>query len=274
MQDSWPQLTSDSMSGRETLKNPYNSQIKCPVGSTLCLPKDENWSEPKGWIQGNTKIATSYLQGKYGVEIRLQSANRDNSHTWVRIYHDLNKLVANWNDDEQEISEMQFEDFALNRMHVLLRADLRPKQNHKDVLLPVYPQEVYFFAGRTWTDIEPQEYLLTEHSVSKKLINLLRHGSLPREDDGPIEFWRTKDYLSNQYVHSSRSLRTQSNWSFITTQCENFGRFLRVHLQRRMCNQFTFHQQIRIDIGQAKFEQQTDSILPVCEFYGQRTERS
>ena len=31
--------------------------------------------------------------------------------------------------------------------------------------------------------------------MSKKLINLLRHGSLAREDDGAIEFWRIKDYF-------------------------------------------------------------------------------
>ena len=38
--------------------------------------------------------------------------------------------------------------------------------------------------------------------MSKKLINLLRHGSLPREDDGAIEFWRTQDYLQNHFEHS------------------------------------------------------------------------
>ena len=38
------------------------------------LPREEEPSQPKGWIQGNTKIgpvlevATSYLRGKYGVE--------------------------------------------------------------------------------------------------------------------------------------------------------------------------------------------------------------
>ena len=36
--------------------------------------------------------------------------------------------------------------------------------------------------------------------MSKKLINLLRHGSLPREDDGAIEFWRLKDYLQSHFV--------------------------------------------------------------------------
>ena len=89
------------------------------------LPRDEKPSAPKGWIRGNTKIGselevtTSYLQGKYGVEIRIESVNKDNSHSWVRISHGLNKLVtdlSNNNEDDnnvQETSEMQFEDFAL-----------------------------------------------------------------------------------------------------------------------------------------------------------------
>ena len=88
------------------------------------LPRDEQSSDPKGWIRGNTKIGlvlevtTSYLQGKYGVGIRIESVNQDNSPSWVRISHRLNKLVRdlsnNKEDDnnEQETSEMQFEDFV------------------------------------------------------------------------------------------------------------------------------------------------------------------
>ena len=51
------------------------------------LPSDEKSSDPKGWIRGNTKIGpvlevrTSYPQGKYGVETRLNSINKDNSHS-------------------------------------------------------------------------------------------------------------------------------------------------------------------------------------------------
>ena len=57
------------------------------------LPRDEKSTDPKGWIQGNTKIGpvlevtTSYLQGKCGVEIRIESVTKDNSHSWVRISH-------------------------------------------------------------------------------------------------------------------------------------------------------------------------------------------
>ena len=46
------------------------------------LPRDEEASQPKGWIRGNTKIgtvleiATCCLDGKYGVEIRISFMNR------------------------------------------------------------------------------------------------------------------------------------------------------------------------------------------------------
>ena len=39
--------------------------------------------------------------------------------------------------------------------------------------------------------------------MSKKLSTLLRHGSLPREDDGAIDFWRLEDNLRN-HVDQSR----------------------------------------------------------------------
>ena len=102
------------------------------------LPRDEKLTDPKGWIRGNTQIGpvlevtTSYLQGKYGVEIRIESVNKDNSHAWVRISHGLNKFVTDLSnkeddDNEQETSEIQFEDYALK----------------SNVLLPAHPQELY-----------------------------------------------------------------------------------------------------------------------------------
>ena len=57
------------------------------------VPREEEASQPKGWIQGNTKIgpvlevATSYLHGQYGVEVIIMSLNRDNTHSWVSISH-------------------------------------------------------------------------------------------------------------------------------------------------------------------------------------------
>ena len=177
------------------------------------LPRDENLSEPKGWIRGNTKIGpalevtTCCLQGKNEVEIRIESLNKDHSHLWVRISHGLNKLVTNKNDNEQddneqETSEMQFEDYALksNARAFASRSKAKAKPQKRDSVSS--STRTIHIGERTWADIEPQEYSLTDYSVSKKLNTLLRHGSLPQEDDGAIEFWRIKDYLQNHFVHS------------------------------------------------------------------------
>ena len=56
------------------------------------LPRNDESSQPKGWIQGNTKIGpvleitTSHLYGKHGVEIRISSLSKDNSQSWVRNF--------------------------------------------------------------------------------------------------------------------------------------------------------------------------------------------
>ena len=61
------------------------SQFRAVACREYTLPRDEEASQPR--IQGNIKIgpvlevATSYLNGKYGVEIRIMSVNRDNSHS-------------------------------------------------------------------------------------------------------------------------------------------------------------------------------------------------
>ena len=88
------------------------------------LPRDDKSNDQKGWIQGNTKIGpvleitTSYLQGKHGMEIRIESVNNDNSHSWVRISHGLNKLVTDlidkkYDDNEQETSTTKTDVFAI-----------------------------------------------------------------------------------------------------------------------------------------------------------------
>ena len=67
------------------------------------LPRDDGSSQPRGWIQGNTRIGpvlevtTSYLYSKHGIEIRIWSLSQDNSHSWVRISHGSNKFVIDSN---------------------------------------------------------------------------------------------------------------------------------------------------------------------------------
>ena len=73
-------------------------QVRAVACREYTLPRDDGSSQPRGWIQGNTKIGpvlevtTSCLHGKYGVEIRIWSLSQDNSHSWVRISHGTNKM--------------------------------------------------------------------------------------------------------------------------------------------------------------------------------------
>ena len=63
------------------------------------VPRDDKASQPKGWIRGNMRIGlvlevtTSFQHFMYGIEIRIESVNQDNSHSWVRISYGTVKYV-------------------------------------------------------------------------------------------------------------------------------------------------------------------------------------
>ena len=164
------------------------------------LPRDEKSSDQKGWIRGNTKIGpvlevtTSYVQGKYEVEIRKETFNKDNSHSWVRVSHGLNKLVTdlsnNKEDDnnEQETSVMQFEDFALKTSVLAFASRSKDKAKPRRRTPVCSSTRTVPICERSWTDIEPENYSSIAYPVSKQLSTLLRHGHLLRVEDGAIEF--------------------------------------------------------------------------------------
>ena len=83
------------------------------------LPRNDGSSQPKGWIQGNTKIGpvlevtTSCLFGKHGVEIRIWSLSEDNTQSWVRISHGSNEFVIDSNNNDTDIPEDLPEEQAL-----------------------------------------------------------------------------------------------------------------------------------------------------------------
>ena len=55
------------------------TQFRAVACREYTLPRDDGSSQPRGWIQGNSRIGpvlevtTSYLYGKYGIEIRIWS---------------------------------------------------------------------------------------------------------------------------------------------------------------------------------------------------------
>ena len=189
-------------------------QFEAPVTCReYTLPRDEKSTDPKGWIRGNTKIGpvldvtTSYLQGKYGVEITTESANKDTSHSWVRISHGLNKLVTDFSnkehdDNEQETSEMKSEEFALKTNVLAFASRSKAKAKPRRRTSACSSTRTVPICERIWTDIEPRAQFDQAYPVAKRLNTLLRHGELPREEDRTIEFWRLKDDLRNKFEHS------------------------------------------------------------------------
>ena len=157
-------------------------------------------------IQGNTKIGpvlevtTSYLQGKHGVEIRIESVNNDNSHSWVRISHCLNKLVTDlidkkYDNNEQETSTTKTEVFAIASRSKAKAKPRRPSTTcSSSRIIPTLE--------RTWIDIDPRTQIGQSLPSGKKMNTLLRHGELHREEDGAIELWRLKDDLRNRFAYS------------------------------------------------------------------------
>ena len=173
------------------------------------LPKEDGSSQPRGWIQGNTKIGpvlevtTSYLHGKHGVEIRIMSLSRDNTHSWVRISHGSNKFVMNLNNNETEFPEDQLEKYALqlNAKYFACRSKAKAKPQRREPagssprIVPI--------ERRNWIDIEPGKHSLSAYEVSKKVIHVLRHSQqVHREEYGAVHFWRIKENLQNPFTQS------------------------------------------------------------------------
>ena len=64
------------------------------------LPRSEEASRVRAWILGNTKIGpvldvkVCYHQGRYGIEVMIESLFRDRTVSWVRIVNGINKYVT------------------------------------------------------------------------------------------------------------------------------------------------------------------------------------
>ena len=94
------------------------------------------------------KTSTSYLQGKFRVEIRIESANKDNSHSWVNFLLAWISWSRTWATRSTTTTSRKplirsWKNSRWKRKYLLLRADQRPKQNHEDLPLLAHLQGPY-----------------------------------------------------------------------------------------------------------------------------------
>ena len=87
-------------------------------------------------------------------------------------------------------------------MYLLLQADQKAEAKPRRPTSACSSTRTVPIRERIWTAIEPRAQSDQAYPVAKRLNTLLRHGQLPREEDGAIEFWRLKDDLRNKFEHS------------------------------------------------------------------------
>ena len=172
------------------------------------LPRDDPASQPKGWIQGDMRIGpvlevtTSFQHFKYGIEIRIESVNKDSSHSWVRISYGTVKYVIDSIQDNTEIpadpQEEQILQTSTNVVAARSKVKAKPQPRELAGMIATIP-----IHQRRWIDIEPSKQDLASYDLSKKVINLLRHNqTLQREEDGSIEFCKIKISSHHSQIHN------------------------------------------------------------------------
>ena len=182
------------------------SQFNSVTCREYTLPRDDQASQPKGWIQGNMRIGlvlevtTSFQYFEYGIEIRIWSVNKDSSHSWVRISYGTVKYVIDSIEDENSeipVDPQEEQTPPTSTSVVVVRSKAKAKPQPREfagttATIPIHQ--------RRWIDIEPSKQDLASYDLSKKVINLLRHNqTLQREEDGAIEFCKIKYHLRNHH---------------------------------------------------------------------------
>ena len=161
--------------GQYFMTKDTEEQFFARVCREYTLPRSDESSQTKGWIQGKTRIGpvleitTSYLYGKHGIEIRIWSLRKDNSHSGVRISHGSNKFVidSNYNNTEvlADLPEEQESQPIVKFFASRSKAKAKPQRRELVDLPSIIPMN-----ERKWIDIEPGESSFSAYEISKKVI--------------------------------------------------------------------------------------------------------
>ena len=112
------------------------------------------------------------------MEIGIESVNKDNSHSWVRISHGLNTLVTDlidkeYDDNEQETSETTTQVLALKMEVFAFASRSKAKATPRRPTSACSSTRTVPIRERIWTDIEPGTQSNQSYPVAKRLNTLL-----------------------------------------------------------------------------------------------------
>ena len=166
----------------------YLYSLPSPRGKgnrSLCreytMPRDQDGTRIKGWIQSNIRfgpvsdIKVCSRNGRYSVEVHVQSLFQDQTVSWIRIVNGIHKFV-------REAMPIQEEENASVKIAAKARPILKPSSTSGWGFILI--------GQRKWIDIETQESNdPCCFQMSKFITRLLRHSKkVHREDDGAVQY--------------------------------------------------------------------------------------
>ena len=174
------------------------------------LPREEDASQPRGWIQGNTKLDPCWKLRPFACMVNMESRLEFGLWTETVLTLGLELLKDQINlwwiwITTTEVPEDQLEEQALhlNAQEFVSQPKEKAKPQRKE---PADSSSRIIPMNRgNWIDIEPGKHSLSAYEVSKKVIHHLRHSQqVHREEDGADHFWRMKEHLQHQFTQSVR----------------------------------------------------------------------
>ena len=136
-------------------------------------PRNLTTSPPRRWIRSNTKIgpvldAKLYPhEGRYCIDIMIESLSKDKTVSWVRIGNGINKYVTD-TSQKKSIENVQL---LTSTGKLVAKAKPRPKS------VVNLSTNCVLICERVWIDIDPQPFYHSCFAVSKFMTRSLRHDS-------------------------------------------------------------------------------------------------
>ena len=191
----WPN-SAPMLVSRRTLRKDTSSLHLMRLHLTIW--KDHVESISRGSVETRRSVQSwdvkvCYHQGRFGVEIMIQSLFRDRTVPWVRIVNGINNYET---ETSEEIPVASVEIRSTGKL--VAKAKLLPKPT-----LTLSPVSIPC-VERKWIDGEPGEFSQGCLEVSNFMIRLLRHDeSVHRKEDRAVRFDDLAELLRSRFAGTS-----------------------------------------------------------------------
>ena len=199
------------------------------AGSThyfVTLLRDDQNSEPIGWIRGHTKIGpVSQVRAmcrldQYGIEIQEPSMLKNGSFFWIVISRSPNRHVDEaWQEQEEHPQDVETESFLSVEescaMSTSIEESHASKQQESNIPMNLPSKRFIPTDQRKWNDIPAADNVKTDSlacKISKKVMKLFRHQKHHREIDGANYWCSLLPMQRRDFANEGAEIFSDSRW--------------------------------------------------------------